>query len=101
MLTSRVALEDDLPALKALMDRAIGELQRGFLNDAEIAASHAIMGLDTQLIVDRTYFRVESDGASWLAAAAGLGAPPSTGATTARPCASKALLDLRPTTRPG
>ena len=30
---------------------------------AQIAASHAVMGLDTQLIADGTYFIVEEDGA--------------------------------------
>ena len=44
------------------MVRSIDELQRGFLSAAEIAASHAIMGLDTQLISDRTYFLVEAGG---------------------------------------
>ena len=61
-LTHRLAVEADLPALKSLMDRAISELQRGFLSAAEIAASHAVMGLDTQLVADRTYFLVEADG---------------------------------------
>ena len=45
------------------MATAIGELQRGFLDDAQIAASRAIMGLDRQLIADGTYFVVEADGA--------------------------------------
>jgi GNAT superfamily N-acetyltransferase len=62
MVTHRPAVEADLPALKALMARSIDELQRGFLSAAEIAASHAIMGLDTQLVADRTYFLVEADG---------------------------------------
>ena len=44
------------------MARAIAELQRGFLPEEQIRASHAIMGLDTQLIDDRTYFIVESGG---------------------------------------
>lgn len=61
-LTHRLAVESDLPALKDLMGRAIAELQRGFLSAAEIAASHAVMGLDTQLVADRTYFLVEADG---------------------------------------
>ena len=61
-LTQRLATEADLPALKALMGRAIAELQRGFLSEAEIAASHAVMGLDTQLVADRTYFMVEDGG---------------------------------------
>lgn len=57
--TSRLAVEDDLPALRELMDRAIGELQQPFLDAREIAASRALMGLDTQLVVDRTYFIIE------------------------------------------
>jgi GNAT superfamily N-acetyltransferase len=44
------------------MDAAIAELQRGFLDDAQISSSRAIMGIDTQLIDDGTYFVVESDG---------------------------------------
>ena len=62
MLTHRLATEPDLPVLKNLMALAIGELQRGFLDDAQIAASHAVMGLDTQLVADRTYFVIEDDG---------------------------------------
>jgi GNAT superfamily N-acetyltransferase len=61
-LTSRVATHDDLPAIRPLVLAAIDELQRGFLDDAQIAASHAIMGVDVQLIDDGTYFVVESDG---------------------------------------
>jgi GNAT superfamily N-acetyltransferase len=60
--TSRLAVLADVPALTVLMDAAISELQRGFLNDAEIASSRAIMGMDTQLIEDGTYFVVESGG---------------------------------------
>jgi GNAT superfamily N-acetyltransferase len=62
MLIHRLALESDLPALQELMARAIAELQRGFLDPAQIAASHAVMGLDTQLVADRTYFLIEDDG---------------------------------------
>jgi GNAT superfamily N-acetyltransferase len=51
-----------MPALKALMDAAIGELQKGFLQPDQIAASRAIMGLDSQLIEDGTYFVVEGGG---------------------------------------
>jgi len=61
-LSSRLATEDDLPALRTLMALAISELQRGFLNEAQIAASRQVMGLDTQLIADRTYFIVEEAG---------------------------------------
>ena len=62
-LSIRLADEADLPALRALMNRAIGELQRGFLNADQVAASFDIMGLDSQLVADRTYFVVEAEGA--------------------------------------
>ena len=58
-LQHRLARRDDIPALTALMEAAIGELQRPFLDDGQIAASRTIMGLDTQLIDDQTYFVVE------------------------------------------
>src|SRR5690349_21121672 len=61
-LESRLATLDDVPALTTLMDAAIAELQREFLDDAQIAASRAIMGMDTQLIEDGTYFVVEVGG---------------------------------------
>lgn len=61
-LTHRLACRDDLDALRSLMAAAIGELQKPFLDAAQIAASRAIMGLDTQLIDDGTYFVVESEG---------------------------------------
>ena len=61
-LHHRLATRDDIVALTALMNAAIGELQKPFLTDAQIASSRAIMGLDTQLIDDGTYFVVEQDG---------------------------------------
>lgn len=61
-LTHRVAQASDIPALEAVMDAAIGELQRGFLTPEQIASSRMIMGLDRQLIADGTYFVVEEDG---------------------------------------
>jgi GNAT superfamily N-acetyltransferase len=61
-LTYRLANRDDLAALKLLMDAAISELQKPFLDENQIASSRSIMGLDTQLIDDGTYFIVESDG---------------------------------------
>jgi len=57
--TSRLAGADDLPALRAVMDLAIAQLQRDFLSPAEVAASRSVMGLDTQLVADRTYFIIE------------------------------------------
>ena len=62
MLASRLALPDDIEALKALMEAAISELQKPFLDADQVAASRAIMGLDTQLIDDGTYFVIEADG---------------------------------------
>jgi GNAT superfamily N-acetyltransferase len=56
--THRLATEDDLHALRALMAAAIAILQKPFLTDDQIEASRHIMGLDTQLITDRTYFIV-------------------------------------------
>ena len=61
-LRSRRATADDVPALSALMERAIAVLQLGFLDARQIAASRAFMGLDTQLIRDGTYFIVECQG---------------------------------------
>jgi GNAT superfamily N-acetyltransferase len=58
----RTAVEDDIPALRPLMDAAIGELLRPFLPPEKIEASREIMGLDTQLIADRTYYVVETGG---------------------------------------
>ena len=60
-LVSRLAGIDDLPAVKALMDLAIGELQKPFLTETQIASSRTIMGLDTQLIEDGPYFVVEAE----------------------------------------
>ena len=61
-LTHRLAKPDDIPALAELMDAAIAQLQKSFLSDAQIASSRMIMGLDRQLIDDRTYFIVECGG---------------------------------------
>lgn len=62
-LTHRLATEEDLPALRTLMAAAIDRLQSAYLDPAQVTASRAVMGLDTQLIADRTYFVVEAAGA--------------------------------------
>lgn len=62
MLTHRLARRADLEALATLMDAAIADLQKPFLDRTQIAASRAIMGLDTQLVDDGTYFIVEENG---------------------------------------
>jgi GNAT superfamily N-acetyltransferase len=63
VLNLRLATDADVPAIAALMERAIAELQRAFLSPQEIAASRAAMGLDRQLIADGTYFVVADHGA--------------------------------------
>ncbi len=50
----RLANEGDLRALQALMNAAITEHLKAFLDPAQVALSHSIMGLDTQLVADRT-----------------------------------------------
>lgn len=61
--THRIARSEDLEMLEAVMDAAIAELQQGFLSPEEIESSRAIMGIDTQLIKDGTYY-VVLDGAT-------------------------------------
>lgn|SRR5262245_37146340 len=61
-LTYRVARRDDLAALAELMELAIAGLQKAYLDERQVSASRAIMGLDTQLVEDGTYFVVERDG---------------------------------------
>ena len=61
-LTHRIARLDELDALRGLMNAAILELQKPFLDHRQIASSQTIMGLDTQLIEDGTYFVVEANG---------------------------------------
>jgi GNAT superfamily N-acetyltransferase len=62
-LTHRLAVREDIPTLAVLMHAAITELQKPFLDAAQIQSSRAIMGLDTQLIEDGTYFVVEAGAA--------------------------------------
>lgn len=61
-LNWRLATEADTPALHALMDAAISGPLAQFLTPEQVQASRLIMGVDTQLIADRTYFLVEIDG---------------------------------------
>ncbi|MGN6376890.1 MAG: GNAT family N-acetyltransferase [Sphingomonas sp.] len=59
---TRWAVKEDLAALRALMKRSIDTLQAGLLSPEQVEASHAIMGLDTQLIEDGTYLIAERAG---------------------------------------
>lgn len=60
--THRLASLDDLDALRRVMRRSIEALQDEFLTPEQVHASHQVMGLDSQLIRDGTYFVVERDG---------------------------------------
>jgi GNAT superfamily N-acetyltransferase len=57
-LKLRLAAKSDIALIKPLMAQSIRQLQRGYLSPAQIEASFAGMGLDTQLIEDGTYFCV-------------------------------------------
>lgn len=58
----RLAIERDIAALTSLMEGAIRELLKPHLTPDQLEASFEIMGLDSQLIEDRTYFVVEEQG---------------------------------------
>ncbi|MEH0198688.1 GNAT family N-acetyltransferase [Caulobacter sp. CCNWLY153] len=58
-LTLRLARPEDIPVLTALMNAAIAELLTPFLPPEGVEASFEVMGLDSQLIADGTYFVVE------------------------------------------
>src|SRR5580698_8332511 len=58
----RLAAEDDMPALHRLIEASVRGLQAGDYTPAQIeGALGTVLGLDTQLIRDRTYFLVEAE----------------------------------------
>lgn len=67
----RRALFSDLVEIRRVMKRAIETLQTEFLSPQEIEASHALMGLDTQLIADGTYYLVLTKDGGVLAGCGG------------------------------
>lgn len=60
--SDRIATPEDCDALSGLIERAIDDLQKPYLNADQIATSHIFMGLDRQLVLDGTYFVVEQGG---------------------------------------
>ena len=60
----RIAREEDIPALHGLIEASVRGLQAGDYTPAQIeGALGTVLGLDTQLIRDQTYFVVEVPGA--------------------------------------
>jgi GNAT superfamily N-acetyltransferase len=62
MFTHRLAISADMPALQLLMTAAIRDLLPQFLTPQKVEASFAVMGVDSQLIDDGTYFILEEEG---------------------------------------
>ncbi len=60
----RTASASDIPALHALIEASVRGLQAGDYTPAQIeGALGTVLGLDTQLIRDQTYFLVETNSA--------------------------------------
>jgi GNAT superfamily N-acetyltransferase len=61
----RLATEDDLPALHAVIEASVRVLQVGDYTPAQIeGALGTVLGVDTQLIRDRTYYIAETNETS-------------------------------------
>ena len=66
-LSPRLATRADLPALEALMTVAIRELIGPLLDPPRVEASFEIMGVDSRLIDDGTYYVLEDPAGRLLA----------------------------------
>ena len=70
----RLARDEDVPALHALIEASVRGLQAGDYTPAQIeGALGTVLGLDTQLIRDETYFVVEPSEGSEQRKLAGCG----------------------------
>jgi GNAT superfamily N-acetyltransferase len=59
----RLACDSDIPALEALMERSVRELQAADYSTAQMdGALGSVFGVDRQLIRDQTYFLAGKDG---------------------------------------
>ena len=62
LFTHRLARREDIAVIEPLMAASIRGLLRDFLPPDAVEASFDIMGLDTQLIDDGTYYIIECEG---------------------------------------
>jgi GNAT superfamily N-acetyltransferase len=70
--TLRKATSADIPALTALIDRSVRELQQHDYTAAQIdGALASVFGVDSQLVADGTYFVVEAPGGGGIAGCGG------------------------------
>ena len=59
----RAARNADIPALRALIDASVRGLSKGYYSTEQVeAALVEVFGVDSQLILDSTYFIAEIDG---------------------------------------
>ena len=61
-LNFRLANSEDIPDIKGLMEQSIAKLLGNYVNEEELEASFESMGLDDQLILDKTYFLIDFEG---------------------------------------
>ena len=88
----RLATSQDIPALESLINESVRTLSIDYYTPSQIesALTH-VFGVDTQLIVDKTYFVVEASGS--LAGAGGWSKRKTLfGGDQAKPTAADALL---------
>ena len=63
VLTIRPSRLDEVADLNALIERSAWSLSRGFYTTTQTEALiHHVFGVDTQLVLDGSYFVVEQDG---------------------------------------
>jgi GNAT superfamily N-acetyltransferase len=88
----RLACDGDIPALEALIEHSVRELQAADYSAAQMdGALGSVFGVDRQLIRDQTYFLAENDGA--LIAGGGWSKRASLFGSDAARTAEDALLD--------